>query len=111
MQQAARVGRGVAVTPKHFSHTELATVALVAVQQNRLGSPSGAFVFRHIAEQDALFKRIVGLNVSGASAGRQAVPSWHSSIQGKGFFVDIGAVRPLTGFAFVASQVGDMEKH
>ena len=104
--------------PEQPSKQELAKVALAAAQRHNLGrfdhGHHGAFVFKHILKQDALFERIAGSHAASASTrhvdGKAAsVPSWFKSIDGKGLLVDTGAVRQLTGAAFVESQVKGME--
>lgn len=104
--------------PKPPSQQEAARAALSVAQRNGLGRIAGtrdvgAFVFQHIRDQDALFKRIVGSHKASSIVPHSAaaVPSWYGSGKDKGLLMDTGAVRLLTGAAFVDSQVAGMVAH
>ena len=96
------------MTPPKPSQRDLARAAMSVAQRGRFGGEAkGVWTFQHITQQDALFRSIGSRPRAGILA--SANPSWHSSGNSNGLLVDIGAVRPLTGQAFVDSQVRDME--
>ena len=112
LQRVVAAGRGVPVTPPQPSRQELAKAAMRAAQQQRFGNEvRGVWAFRHITEQSALFRSIGAPSRTPACIQKAGMQSWYSSDRSKGLLVDIGAVRPLTGQAFVESQVRDMEAH
>ena len=117
LQRTVAAGRGVPVTLPKPTQQELAKVVLQEAQRFRFGNGvSGSQfvgIFQHIAEQETLFRNIAsGSKIAGIPArGPNVAPNWYSSGNAKGLLVDIGAVRPLTGQAFVESQVRDMEQH
>ena len=69
-------------------------------------------VFEYIAEQEQLYNDIHNANKQQPTAGRTSPTACYHANDGgvQGLLVDIGAVKPFTGGAFVKSQINDMER-